>query len=180
MRFFLRHDLLVVVLGFLGIGAGWMASAYGLVPGAKRWNSGGVSFAYPADWLAVSSAEDAVVVRGEDATTHIDLETWMKPGTTLVTSDAYLELDRAQRYPLYERLGSEKQRIGEKDWLVTHFAYASKAGQGFAPRVVHAVEFVYPADFEVNRASLSIVTIHASAERLPVLEANLVPTLSAQ
>jgi hypothetical protein len=177
---FLRHDLLVVLVALAVIAGGWAASAYGLVPGTKKWSSGGVTFSYPADWLAVSSQEDALEARGEDAVTRLVFETWMKPQHALVTCDAYLELDRAQRFPLYERLSSEVRRIKGKDWLVTHYAYAAKAGSGFAPQVVQAAEYAYPANFEVNRENLSIVTIHASNERLPALEAELVSTLDAK
>jgi hypothetical protein len=178
--FVLRHDLLVVIAALVLVGVGWAGSAYGLIPGVKRWDAGGVTFTYPADWLAITSQEDAVVVRGEDAVTHIDLETWLKPEHALVTCDAYLELDRSQRYKLYERLSTEVRRIKGKDWLVTHYAYATKGGSGFAPQVVQAAEYAYPADFEVNREFLSLVTVHASAERLPALEAELVSSLDAK
>ena len=56
--FVLRHDVVVVLLALVVIGVGWAGSAYGLLPGVKRWSSGGVTFTYPADWLAVSSQAD--------------------------------------------------------------------------------------------------------------------------
>ena len=178
--FFLRHDLVVPVVALLVIAAGSALAASQLVPGVKRWSNQGVSFTYPADWLAVANEENSSEVRGEDAITRIGFESWAKPSSMLVTCDAYLELDRAQRYPLYERLASEVRKIGGKDWLVTHFAYASKAGDGHAPRVVHAVEYAYPSDFAVNRAELSIVTLHASAERLAELETELAASLRVE
>jgi hypothetical protein len=178
--FFLRHDLLVPLLALCLVGAGSALAADALVPGVKRWTGKGTSFTYPADWLAVANDDNSAEVRGEDAITRIVFESWLKPTSTLVTCDAYLELDRAQRYPLYERLGSGGARLGGKDWLMTHFAYAAKAGDGHAPQVVHAVEYAYPADFAVNRAELSIVTLHASAERLPELEAHLAASLRVE
>jgi hypothetical protein len=172
---FWRHDLLVALVGALLLGGGLVGQWFASCPALKAYDRDGVKFQYPASWLQTPTGE----LRGEDAITRITVASQPRPENAMIGVDATLELQRGREYGrLYQRTASERQKIGDKEWLRTAYTYAFVPSEGAAPRIASAIELAYPADLEVNAPRLTIVTLHGTEERLHTLEPEVVKSLA--
>lgn len=173
--FWLRHDLHVAGIAALVLFTAWLLRAQTSESPAKRVAHGKVSAAVPSGWLAEPAPGDTTVVRGEDGVTRLELRVADRP-SGLFSLDSALELERGHRYgELYQRSASDRRTVAGMPVLRTVFTYAFKPTPTHAPRVAAAVEIAFPVDAEGT--PLYIVTLHAPEDRLPDLEARIMPSI---
>jgi hypothetical protein len=172
--FWLRHDLHVAAIALAILGLGWLVRVEAGGQPTKTVSGGGLTVEVPSDWIVEPAQGEAQVARGEDAVTRLEIASREPPGD-LVTVEAGLELERAQRHgPLYQRLESGRKTVGGRDFLRTAFGYAFKPTPEHAPRLASAVEYALEA-----KGRLWVVTLHAPEERIARLEREVLGTVRA-
>jgi hypothetical protein len=171
--FWQRHDLSVVGVAALVLGAAWLLCEPSPDAAMKPVTRAGLTAWVPAGWIADPGSGDAnaaTVARGEDALTRIELRVLDRPPGQ-VTVDASLELERGHRYgQLYQRTDSARRTVDGREWLRTTYAYAFKPTPTHAPRLASAVEYAWPAESSVDAPHLFVVTLTGPEERVKELE----------
>jgi hypothetical protein len=177
-RLLALHDVPVVAVALVVLGAGWLLFARGEPPD-RTFRLDGLSVRYPGDWLSEAApAPSSAAFRGEDALSRLEVRVGPRPPLA-VTVDAALELERGRRFgSLLQRLESGRRVVGDKTWIRTRFAYAFKPSPDDVPRVASAVEYAYPADPGTPGEHLYVVTLHGSDERVRALEPRVLGSLS--
>jgi hypothetical protein len=177
--FWLRQDLHVLVAAGLILGLGWAVGRQSGSAPTKTVVRDGLSISVPAGWLA-EPGTGVLLLRGEDAVTHLEVRSLDKPAPPL-TVDGALELDRGQRYgQVYQRLSSGPVVVAGRKWLRTEFAYAFKPTPEHAPRLANGVEYAYPADAAVEAPRLVVVTLHAPEDRIDELEKKVLGSIAME
>jgi hypothetical protein len=152
-----RHDLTVVAVCALVLGAGWILGGRAGAEAEKRVQLAGVGLSVPAGWIV---DEAAGVVRGDDAIARVEVQSGDAPPEG-VELDAARELDRGHRYgDLYQRAAPGAPiRAGGQTWLRTRYEYAFKPSPSHAPRIASAIEYARAAGPRVV-----VVTVHGASE----------------
>jgi hypothetical protein len=171
--FWLRHDLHVVAAAVGLLALGWVVQARAGDPPHKTVELGPLAVEVPAGWLVERSTPTAVVARGEDAVTRVELSLVEATGEK-VPLESSLELLRAQRHgPLYQRHGGGTLDWAGRTWQRTSFSFAFRPSPGHAPRVASAVEVATQAGDR-----LLLCTVIAPPERIAELEPEILGSLS--
>jgi hypothetical protein len=169
----LRHDLGVVAIAALVLGAGWLVSGRAGAEPQKRVALAGVTVSVPAGWIVDAPAG---VARGDDAIARVEVQSGDAPPEG-VDLDTARDLDRGHRYgDLYQRTtASIPIQAGGRTWLRTRYAYAFKPSPSHAPRVATAIEYA-----RVAAGHVTVVTVHgATDERAAELEHLVLGTVEA-
>jgi hypothetical protein len=184
--FFLRHDLLPVVVAALLFAAGWVGYRAVTRPRLAAFSTLGLSFHYPSSLSPLASGAQAdassVEIRflslggaslGE--TMEVRIKPFATPGGTDIGLGAALDSMRARRgHTLMSSDPSEKRSIGGRSWTRTEYKYAEKRADG---------ELILESGVEyaaLNGGKLFVVAMEGSPDGVKSLDKAVAGSLVVQ
>ncbi len=187
-----RHDIVVLVVGFILIVFAGRMHERMITPPVKHFSERGLEFDHTQGFLkpeaipleppriirdptgrppAPTSAYNVALAWAQNARVRLEVLVDKKPTWSNIVTG--LELDRRSRWgELYTLRASSVETISGHDWLRTAYRYAHSPAKGDEPRVDDAVEYA-----TIDRDQIYVVTLFGSDDEIERLESVVGPSL---